>query len=95
MKLIDVAQYEDYGHEWFLQVLSFHRKFALLDITVQWDEYAAPEFFPLLVLSLGNRCLFGFTFRWKWFEFSFEFIDTLPRDLEWYRRGGYMYEDID
>ena len=31
MKLLDYAHYEDFGHEWHFQVLSFYPKFALKD----------------------------------------------------------------
>jgi len=87
MKLFDYETYEDYGKEWFLQVLSHKRKFALLDLTVQWDEFPAPELFPLLIVSVGSKKLFGFTFRWKAFEMSCDIIDGAPRDLRWYRRN--------
>jgi hypothetical protein len=86
MDLFDYETYEDYGKEWFFQVLTTHR-FALLDITVQWDEFPAPEIFPMLVMSIGSKHLFGFTFRWKWFEVSCDIIETAPRDLRWYRRN--------
>jgi len=85
MKLFDTEHYEDCGREWFFQVLT-SRKFALLDVTVQWDEYPTIEIFPMLSVSIGGTHLFGFTFRWKWFEISCELIDTAPRNLEWYRR---------
>ena len=86
MKLFDYETYEDYGWEGFFQVLKF-RKFALLDITVQWDEFPATEIFPMLIMSIGSTHLFGFTFRWKWFEISCDMIDGAPRNLEWYRRN--------
>lgn len=86
MDLFDYETYEDYGKEWFFQVLTTHR-FALLDITVQWDEFPAPEIFPMLVMSIGSKHLFGFTFRWKWFEISCDIIETAPRDLRWYKRN--------
>lgn len=92
MKLFDYETYEDYGKEWFFQVLT-SRRFALLDLTVQWDEFPATEIFPLLIMSIGSSQLFGFTFRWKWFELSVDVIDTKPRNLEWYRRE--RYESID
>ena len=92
MKLFDYETYEDYGKEWFFQVLP-SRKFALLDITVQWDEFPVTDIFPLLIISIGNIQLFGFTFRWKWFELSVDVIDTKPRNLEWYRRE--RYESVD
>ena len=86
MKVFDYETYEDYGKEWFLQILSYKRKFALLDLTAQWDEYPADDFFPLLIVSIGSKKLFGFTFRWKWFEVSCDIIDSAPRDLGWYRK---------
>ena len=85
LKLFDFEKYEDYGWEFFFQVLT-SPKFALLDVTVQWDEFPAPELFPMLIVNIGSRCLCGFTFRWKWFEISCDIIDTRPRNLEWYRR---------
>jgi hypothetical protein len=45
MKLFDYETYEDYGKEWFLQILS-HRKYALLDFTLQWDDYSGEEWLP-------------------------------------------------
>ena len=92
MKFVDYAHYSDYGDEWFFQFLT-SRRFALLDLTVQWDEFPATEIFPLLIMSIGSSQLFGFTFRWKWFEISVDVIDTKPRNLEWYRRE--RYESID
>lgn len=86
MKLFDYETYSDYGTEWFFQVLT-SRRFALLDITVQWDEYPAPEIFPMIVMRIGSKCLFAFTFRWKWFEISCDIIDGAPRDLRWYTRN--------
>jgi len=84
MKLFDYETYEDYGKEWFLQVLTFP-KFALLDITVQWDDYGSDEIFPAMSLSIGSSHLFGFYFRWNRFQFDGSIIDTKPRDLRWYR----------
>jgi hypothetical protein len=94
MKLFDYETYEDYGKEWFFQVLRF-KKFALLDLTFQWDEFPSTDFFPFLVVSMGPHHLFGFTFRWKAFEMSCDIIDAAPRNLKWYRRGEDKYELID
>jgi hypothetical protein len=87
MKLFDYETYEDYGKEWFLQILT-SRKFALLDFTVQWDDYSMDEFFPAISLSIGSSHLLGFYFRWKRFQFDFDIINTKPRDLNWYRNIG-------
>ena len=86
MKLFDYETYEDYGREWFFQVLA-SRRFALLDLTVQWDDYGGDELFPEISLTIGSRHLFGFYFRWKRFQFDCDIIDCKPRDLMWYRRN--------
>ena len=85
MKLIDTAHYEDYGHEWYLQILKNNR-FCLFDTEVQWDEFPAIEIFPMLLISFGSRTLMGFSFRWKWFEIRCDFLTSVPRNLERYRR---------
>ena len=86
MKLFDYETYEDFGKEFFLQVLTF-RKFALLDITVQWDDYGADEIFPAMSLSIGSSHLLGFFIRYKRFQFDLDVITTKPRDLRWYRNN--------
>lgn len=86
MKLIDTVHYEDYGHEWYLQVLQAYPNFALIDSEVRWDEYPTKEIFPMLLISFGSRSLTGFTFRWKWFEIRFDFLTFQPRNLEYYKQ---------
>ena len=85
MKLFDYETYEDYGKEWFFQILTTP-KFALLDVCIQWDEFPATEIFPMLLISFGSRSLCGFSFRWKWFEIRCDIIQSRPRNLERYRR---------
>lgn len=85
MKLFDYETYEDYGKEWFLQILP-HRKFALLDFTLQWDDYSGDELFPRIDMHIGDVNLFGFSIRYRRLYFSCDMIGT-KRDLEWYRRN--------
>lgn len=84
-KIYDFETYEDYGKEWFIQILT-SSKFALIDLTVQWDDYGADEIFPAIQLSVGSTHLLGFFFRWGRFQFDFSIVDFKPRNLEWYRR---------
>ena len=86
MKLIDTAHYEDYGKEWYVQILSHYPRFALLDIECQWDEFPATELFPMLLISFGSRSLAGFTFRYKHFECRLDLLTSCPRNLEYKRR---------
>ena len=87
LKLFDFEKYEDYGWEFFFQLLTYYPKFALLDITIQLDEFPATEIFPMLLISFGSRSLCGFSFRWKWFEIKCDMITASPRNLERYRRN--------
>jgi len=87
MKLFNYYHYEDYGHEWYYQLLSAYPHFALLDMTIQWDEYPATEIFPMLLISFGSRSLTGFSFRWKWFEIRCDFLTFSPRNFDRYHRG--------
>ena len=84
MKLFDTEHYEDYGHEWFFQVLT-SRRFALLDFTVQWDDYGLDEIFPEFSLLISSGTLFGFHIRYKRFQFDLDIITVRPRDLRWYK----------
>ena len=87
MKVFDYCHYNDFGHEWYFQLLSHYPHFALLDITIQLDDYPATEIFPLLLISFGSRSLCGFSFRWKWFEIKCDMSTSSPRNLERYRRN--------
>lgn len=86
MKIFDYETYEDFGKEWFFQVLKFP-KFALLDITVQWDDYGADEVIPEISLAISTRQLFGLFIRYKRFQFDFDLMTLLPRNLDWYRNN--------
>ena len=86
MKLFDYETYEDYGKEWMFQVLK-SPKFALLDITVQLDDYGADKIIPEISLTISTRNLFGFFIRYKRFQFDFDLMTLLPRNLDWYRNN--------
>jgi len=85
MKLFDYVHYEDFGHEWYFQLLPIYPKFALIDMVVQWDEYPAPEWLPFLIIGIGPRDI-GFSFRWRHFDLRFDVLDFEPRNLARYRR---------
>ena len=86
MKLFNYYHYQDYGHEWYFQLLSAYPHFALMDVCIQWDEFPAPDIFPMLLINFGSRSVTGFTFRWKWFEIRCDFLTIVPRNLASYRR---------
>ena len=84
MKLFDYETYEDFGKEFFFQILTTP-KFALLDITVQLDDYGCDDLFPAFQLSIGSSHLFGGFIRYKRFQFDCSIVDWKPRDLRWYK----------
>ena len=86
MKLFDYETYEDFGKEWFFQVLKFP-KFALLDITVQWDDFGSDAILPEFSLCINSATLLAFFIRYKRFEFDLSVITARPRNLQWYRRN--------
>ena len=86
MKLFDYETYEDYGKEWFFQVLRF-QKFALLDITVQWDDFGSDAILPEFSLCISSGMLLGFFIRYKRFQFDLDVITARPRNLDWYRKN--------
>lgn len=85
MKLLDYAEYDDFGKEWYVQIFSNHPKFALIDLCIQWDEFPSTEIFPYLLISIGAHSLFGFSLRYKWCEIRADFIQFRPRNLAAYR----------
>ena len=84
MKLFDYETYEDYGKEWFFQVLKFPN-FALLDITVQWDDFGSDAILPEFSLCISSGTLLGFFIQYKRFQFDLDVITVRPRDLRWYK----------
>ena len=86
MKLFDYGTYEDFGREWFLQLLIFP-KVTLIDLSVQWDDYGVDGIIPILAVSIGGHRLVGFSFRWGRFEIQCDILDSRPRNLQWYREN--------
>jgi len=86
MKLFDYETYEDYGKEWFFQVLT-SRKFALLDITVQWDDFGSDAILPEFSLCISSGTLLGFFIRYKRLQFDLDIITVRPRNLDLYRKN--------
>jgi len=85
VKLFDYVYYEDFGHEWYFQLLPISNRFALIDMVVQWDDFSPLEWYPYGVIGIGPRDI-GFTFRWRKFELRFDVLDFEPRNLAKYRR---------
>ena len=66
MNLISLKHREDYGHEWYVQVLHTKR-WALLQASVSWNEYAG---FPFIQIKSGSGTLLSIMF-WS-YKFGFD-----------------------
>jgi hypothetical protein len=66
MKLISFKHREDYGHEWYVQVLH-NKHWALLQASVSWNEYAG---FPYIQIKSGSGTLLSIMF-WA-YKFGFD-----------------------
>jgi len=58
MKLISFKKREDYGPEWYVQVLH-NKRWALLQASVSWNDYAS---FPFLQVRFGMGSLVNIMF---------------------------------
>jgi hypothetical protein len=72
MKLISFKHREDYGDEWYVQILH-NKRWALLQASVSWNEFAA---WPYIQLKSGNGSLLNLMF-WA-YKFGFD-IDVFSR----------------
>ncbi len=87
MKLLDRVHHEDYGHEWYVQLVTSYPNFALVDCVVQWDDFPPDDWFPSILFGVGPRDLFGVSIRIKRFEIRLNLFHFSPRNLEVYKGG--------
>ena len=66
MKLISFKHREDYGHEWYVQVLH-NKRWALLQASVSWNEFAG---WPYIQIKSGSGTLLSIMF-WV-YKFGFD-----------------------
>jgi hypothetical protein len=50
MKLIKLSHREDFGHEWYVQLL-FTKRWALFQGSVSWNDFPA---WPYIQIKSGN-----------------------------------------
>jgi hypothetical protein len=87
MKLISFKHREDYGHEWYVQVLH-NKRWALLQTSVSWNDYAG---WPYLQIKSGTGTLlsimlwvykFGFDIGVCEHTWNFEYLNELDGENE-------------
>jgi len=87
MKLISFKHREDYGHEWYVQVLHTKR-WALLQLSFSWNDYAG---WPYIQIKSGTGTLlsimvwvyrFGFDIGICEHTWNFEYLKDLDVEEE-------------
>jgi hypothetical protein len=76
MNLINFKHRYDYGHDWYVQILTIKR-WSLLQISVSWNDYAS---WPYLQIRSGSGDLVSIIF-WV-YKFGFD-IDFCGRTWKW------------
>lgn len=78
MNLIKFVHKEDWGHDWYVQVLST-KKWTLFQASVSWCNYAA---WPYIQIKSGQGSVFSLLF-WT-YKFGFD-VDIISRTWNWDR----------
>jgi hypothetical protein len=76
MKLINFKHREDFGHDWYVQVLNV-KNWSLFQASVSWNDFPS---FPFLQITFGSNGLFSILF-WT-YKFGLD-IDILSRTWKW------------
>ncbi len=77
MKLFNLKHTEDWGHDYYAQVLSV-KGWSLLQVSVSWNDY--PEW-PYIQIKSGSGSTLSILF-WV-YKFGLD-VDILSRTWKWY-----------
>lgn len=97
MNLIKLKYREDFGSEWYVQILNtgrhvpkFMKNFSLFQGSVSWNDYPG---MPYLQITFGSNGFFSILF-WV-YKFGLD-IDILSRTWNWdYLENTYEENDTD
>ena len=78
MNLINFKHREDFGHEWYIQVLNV-KNWSLLQASVSWNDYPS---WPYIQIKSGSGSTLSILF-WA-YKFGFD-IGILERTWRWDR----------
>ena len=84
MNLINFKHREDFGHDWYVQLLNtgrhvpkFMKNWSLIQASVSWNDYPG---WPYLQITFGSNGFFSILF-WV-YKFGLD-IDILSRTWRW------------
>jgi hypothetical protein len=87
-KLIQFNVREDFGHDYYVQVLNV-RKWSLLQVSFSWNDYAG---LPYLQINVGSNGLFGLLFWVHRIGFD---VSILSRTWKWdYLKDCKEYDEL-
>ena len=76
MNLIKFKKREDFGHEYYIQILNIKRR-SFLQVSVSWNDYPS---WPYIQIQFGGGTVLGILF-WV-YKFGFD-VDILSRTWNW------------
>ena len=76
MKLINFKRREDFGHEWYVQILNINN-WSLLQVSVSWNDYPS---WPYIQIKSGSGSTLSLLF-WA-YKFGMD-VDILSRTWRW------------
>jgi len=76
MNILKFVHKEDFGHEWYAQLLNV-KNWSLLQVSVSWNDYPS---WPYLQVTSGSNGLLGVLF-WA-YKFGFD-VDVFSRTWRW------------
>ena len=76
MSIINFKRREDYGTDWYVQILNV-RNWSVLQVSVSWNEYPS---WPYLQIKSGSGTMLSILF-WA-YKFGFD-IDIFSRTWNW------------
>jgi hypothetical protein len=71
MKLISFRHHEDFGHEWYVQILH-NKRWALLQASVSWNDFPG---WPYIQIKSGTGSALSIMFWAYKFGFDIGFIE--------------------
>lgn len=76
MSIINFKHREDFGHEWYLQILNV-KNWSLLQVSVSWNDYPS---WPYIQIKSGSGSTLSILF-WA-YKFGFD-IGIIERTWRW------------
>jgi len=88
MNLINFKHREDFGHDWYVQVLNI-KNWSLLQVSVSWNDWPS---WPYIQVKSGSGSTFSLLF-WA-YKFGLD-VDILSRTWKWYYEQETDYTELD